>query len=155
MEGLAKLRQRLFLKSLREHLQQGIAHQRQIGQQARVARTRAVFAHQRVAPPVVAHFHSAPVASDQLQPLPGRIFLGQRARQVIARFGGSVAGLFDRPLAAQYDQTAGVGKVGAEGFDVEDVQAPGLHASVARLGVGKKGVSFNPSSPWACWSSLG
>lgn len=155
VKALAQLWQRLFLQGIGQDLQHRITDQCHVGQQPGVARARAVFAHQGVAPPVVAHFHPTPVASDQVQPLPWGVLLGQRARQVVTRFGGGVAGLFHRPLAAQDDQRSSVGKVCGERFDGEGVQTPGLHASVPGLGVGKKGVPFNASSPWACWSSLG
>jgi len=147
MQAFAQLRQGLFLKPARHDQQQRVADQRQIGQQCGIARARAILTHQGIAPPVVAHFHPAPMSANQLQPLSRRRFPGQRAGEVIARFGAALAGLLDHPLAAHHDQGAGVGKVRGERFDREGVQAPGLHAAVAALAVGKNGVSCNAPSP--------
>ena len=120
-----------------------------------MARSRAVFAHQGITAPVVAHFHPGPVASNQIQPLLWLVVLRVRAGQIVAGFGGAVATVFEGALAADHDQSSGVGEVGGEGFDGEGVQAPALHAPVTALAVGKKGVSFKLSSPWACLRSLG
>jgi len=133
-----------------QEVQQGATQERQVGQQRGVAGTRAVFAHQGVAPPVVADFDPAPVAADESQPLLRAVLIGRGAGQIVAGFAGGEAGLFDGSFAAQDDQGAGKGEVGGEGFDGEGVEATDFDASVARLGVGKKGVPGIASRRCAC-----
>ena len=129
----------------RQEGQQRVADQRQIGQQVGVAAARTVLAHQRIAPPVVADFDPAPVAADEFKPLLVAVFLGWGAGEVVAAFGGGVAGLFDRPLAAQHDQAAGKREVGRQRLDGEGVELADLDPSVGAVGVGKKGVAFKAS----------
>jgi hypothetical protein len=138
-----------------EEVQQRAAEERQIGEQSGVAGTRAVFAHEGVAPPVVADFDPAPVAADQPQPLLRAVGRGRRAGKIVTRFHGGESGRFDGALTAQHDQRAGKGEVGRQGFDGEGVEVADFDAAVAGLGVGKKGVSCRASSRRARWSNLG
>jgi hypothetical protein len=41
-----------------------------------VAAARALFTHEPVAPPVVADFHSAPMSTNQVQPVGGVVVIG-------------------------------------------------------------------------------
>ena len=135
--------------------QQRTADQCDVGQQSGVAAAGTILAHHGVAPPVVAHFHSAPVSSDQRQPAFGTVFLGRRARKVVAAFGAGVPGLFDRPLAAHHDQAARKGEVRLQRFDGEGVDATLFNPAVPAPGLDKKGVPFNASNACACLKSLG
>ena len=155
MQGLAKFRQGLLLKLIGEDLQQNAANERHIGQEVGMTRAGAIFAHQRVAPPVIADLHPAPVPTDQFQPLVRRIVLGGHVGEVIARLISREAGFLDRSLTAHHDQAAGVGEVRGEGFEVKGMQAPMVHAPMSGLGMGKKGVSCKVSKPSAFLSSLG
>ena len=80
VEGFAELGEGLFLKVLGEDLQDNVAKECHIGQQIGLAGARAIFSHQRVAPPVIADFNPAPVSADQVQPPLGPIFLGRCTR---------------------------------------------------------------------------
>src|SRR5580700_1239474 len=104
---------------------------------------------------MIADFDPAPVSPNQGQPLLGPMLLGRRAGQVIPRLGGGGSGFFDGPLAAQDDQGSGKGKVCPERFDVKGMQVADFDAPMPGLGLGKKGVSFKASMPWACLSRLG
>lgn len=145
----------LFGEVFGEEGEERAAQERQIGQQVGLARTRAVFAHPDIPPPMIADFDPAPVAPDQLQPPRGRMFLGRATGQVITGLGAGAPRLFERPLAAQDDQGAGVGEVGLERFDGEGVEVADFDPPVAVPGLGKKGVSRKASSPWACLSRPG
>ncbi len=79
--------------------QQRAADQRHVGQQIGVAAAGSILAQHSVAPPVVAHFDSAPVSANQLQPLFIAILSRLTARQVVAALGAGLAGLLGRPLA--------------------------------------------------------
>ena len=48
-----------------------------MGRQIRLALAGAVFAHEGVAPPMVADFHSAPATANEFQPLEGRYGSGR------------------------------------------------------------------------------
>ncbi len=82
VEVFADFRQRALGKMFGEHAQQRAAHERQVGQQPGVPTARTVLAHHRVAPPVVADFHPAPVAANQPQPLLRSVFLRRDAAEV-------------------------------------------------------------------------
>lgn len=146
MQALAQLGPCAGLEVLGQDRQQGVADEGQIGQQVGIAGAGAIFSHQDVPPPMIADFHSAPVSPDQTQPLLGPILPRQRAGEVIAGFGAAEPRLFNGSLAPQNDQGSGEREVGCQRLDVEGMQASGFDASVAGLGVGKKGVSFNPSN---------
>lgn len=135
--------------------QQGAAKERHIGQEVGIAGARTIFPHQGVTPPVITDFDATPVSPNQVQPLMRLVLCRWGAGQIVARLIGGGPGLFDRPLAAQDDQCPGIGKVGLERFDGKGMQGPDLEASAPRIGVGKKGVSGNPSKPWACLRRLG
>ena len=113
-----------------------------------------VFAHQRIAPPVVADFGAAPVAANELKPLHGLVLVGRGAGQVVVRFAGGEPSLFDSAFIAQNDQGAGKGEIGRAGFDGEGMEAAGFNAPMAGLGMGKKGVACSASKPRACSRSL-
>lgn len=140
---------------LGQSAEQGIAQESQIGQEIWIARTGAVFAHQGIAPPMVADFHSRPMPLDELEPLARGVISGRGARQVVARFGAAGRCLFYCAFAAQDDQRSGVGEVGLEWFDGKGVDGSFFHAAVTALGLDKKGVFWRPFSAWAFWSSLG
>jgi hypothetical protein len=106
-----------------------------------------VFSHEGVSTPMIAIFNSTPVSTNQAQPLLIAVLLRWRTRQIVTRFAGSDAGLFDSPLTAQDDQRSSVGKIGGERFYGKGVQGADLDSSVAWVSVAKKGVSFNLSSP--------
>jgi len=155
VELFADFGQGLLREVVGQEMQQRAAQECQVGQQVGLAGAGAVLAHGGVPPPVVANFDPAPVAADQGQPLLGAVLAGRGARQIVARFHRGDAGLFDGALAAQDDQGAGEGEVGAERFEGEGVEVADFDAAVAGLGVGKKGVSCRASRRRACRSRLG
>jgi len=155
VEVFADFRQRALRKMFGAHAQQRAAHERQVGQQPGVPTARTVLAHHRVAPPVVADFHPAPVAANQPQPLLRSVFRGRDAAEVVAAFRAGGPGLFERPLAAQHEQAARIGEVGGEGFDRKGVEPTRFDAAVPGFGLDKKGVPFRASNAWACWSRRG
>ena len=136
-------------------VEQCAANERQIGQEIGIAGTRLIFAHQHVAPPVIADFNPTPMPANQLQPLFGPILCGRCAREVITGFGRAEPVFFEGPFTAQDDQGSGKGEVALERFDGKGVPVPGFDAPMARLGLGKKGVSCKASKPCACLSKLG
>lgn len=135
--------------------QQRAADQGHVGQQVGVAAAGTILAQEGVAPPMIAHFHAAPVSADQGQPAFRPVFLGRGARKVGAAFGAGVPGLFDRPLAAPHDQAARKGEVRLQRFAGEGVDGTLFHPAVPAPGLDKKGVATNASSARACWKSLG
>lgn len=155
MESFADFRQWAPGKLLLQEVQQRAADERQIREEIGVAGTRAVFAHEGVASPVIADFNSAPMAANQSQPLLRMVGLGRRTGKIETGFNRGHAGLFDGAFAAQHDQGAGKGEFGAEGFDGKGMESAHFNPSVAELGVGKKGVSFRAFRRRACWSNLG
>lgn len=154
-EAFAQLWQGLLLEVFGKQVKQGTANESQVGQQRGVTGAGAIFTHQDIASPVIADFHPAPVSSDQGQPLLGLIMLGGHTGEVVTGLGGRGPGFLDRALAAQDDQSSGKGEVGGGGLEREGMEMAHFDASPARLGVGKKGVSFRASNPWARLSRLG
>lgn len=104
---------------------------------------------------MVAILNPAPMPADQVHPSLRGIMFRRQAGQIVARFAGGDAGLFDCSLTPQNDQGFGVGKIGRQGFDGEGVQLPAGNASVSWIGLGEKGVVFKASNPCACLSRLG
>ena len=127
--------------------QQDAADQREIGQEVGITTARAVFAHQRVAPPVVTDFHPTPMPANKMQPLERDVLRGERTGKVVTGFGGGKPGLFDRPFAPQHYQGAGEGEICRQGFDGERIEATGFGAAMSGLGVDKKGVAGKASKP--------
>jgi hypothetical protein len=78
---------------LGQQRQQGTADQSDVGQQRGVAAAGGVLAQEHVAPPMVAHFHSAPVPANEFEPAFVGVFFGQGTRQVVAAFGAGLPGL--------------------------------------------------------------
>lgn len=141
--------------ALGQQWEQGAADESHIGQEIGVAGAGAIFAHEGVAAPMIADFHSGPMSANPPQPLPGRVILGRGAGQIVTGLGAGCPGFFGEALAAQNDQGSGKGEVGGEWLEVEGMELPDFDSSVAGLGVGKKGVSFKPSSPCAWRNRLG
>ena len=137
--------QGLVWKVVGQQCQQGAAQDGQIGQEIGVAAARAVFSHKRIAPPVIANFHSAPVSANELEPRCGAVLVRYGAGEIVMGLGGGLAGSFDGAAVAQDDQGSGKGEIGCEGFDGEGVQVPDFDPSVSGMGVDKKGVSLRLS----------
>ena len=155
MQLLVNLGQGAVGEVLRYDPQEHAAHEGEVGQQIGVAGTGAVLAHHRIPPPMVADFHPAPVAADPPQPVLGALVLGRQAAEVVAGFGGGVAGFFEGALAAQHDQAAGKGEVDLQGFDGKRVELADFDPAVAAGRLGKKGVPGRASWARACLRSLG
>ena len=126
--------------------EQGAAQQSEVGEGVGVAGAGAVLAPDGVAAPVVADFHTGPVAADEGVPSGGGALAGPLAGEVEALLGGLPAGLCRNGLATNDDQAAGEGEVEGLGLDGEGVEAAVFEAAVAFGGLGKKGVSGNASS---------
>jgi len=155
VEVFLDLREGVMGEVIGQQCQEGAAQEGEVGQEVGVTGTRAIFAHQGVAPPVVADFDAPPMTADEAQPLGRGVLVGGSAGEVEARFGGGEAGLFDGALAANDDEGAGKREVGRQRFDGEGIETAEFDASVAGFGLGKKGVLGRASRPRACWSSLG
>jgi len=145
----------VFWKMFGQDSEQRTADDGQIGQQVGIAGAGSILAHQDITPPMIADFDSAPVTTDESQPLIRAVLFGLGAGEVVAGFDRGFTRLFDGPLAAQDDQGSGVGEVSLHRFDGEGVQVTDFDAPVAGVGVGKKGVSFSASKARACRSRLG
>ena len=130
--------------------QQGAADQGDVGQQVGIAAAGAVFPHEYIASPVITDFHAAPVATNQRQPLAGTVFFRSGAGKIIVGLGGGQPRLFDRPLIMLNNQSARKGEVRRQRFDGEGMEPTEVNSSVVRLQIGKKGVSWSASRPWAC-----
>ena len=76
------LGQGLVWELVREGGQERIAQECHVGQEVWVAAAGAIFFHERIPPPVSADFHTAPVATNQLEPMAGTVLAGRRAGQV-------------------------------------------------------------------------
>jgi len=55
------------LEMYRQDCQQSVAQQRQIGQEVGLAAAGTVLAHEGIAPPMVADFHSGPMSANQIK----------------------------------------------------------------------------------------
>ena len=137
---------RTAVKFLGQAPEQSAANQGQVGQQVGIARARAVLPHEDVPSPVIADFHSRPMAADALEPLCRLIVLGRKAGEIVTGFGAGGTGLFKGAPAAHHDQGSGVREVGCERFDGEGVHGALFDASVAEAVFGKKGVLGKRSS---------
>src|SRR5688572_3228371 len=135
--------------------EQSVAQQCEVGQRGGVARARTVFAPNGIATPVVADFDATPMATHQLLPLRGRALLRFGARQIVARLGGGLSGLFHRDLAAHHDDAAGEGEVDRERFEDKAGECADFYPAVAGRGLGKKRASGSASHACACASSPG
>ena len=140
MEGFADFWLRTVFELLGQTAEQSASDQSQISQEIGVARTGAILPHQHIPAPVVADFHACPMPANQLKPLRRRVLIRGSAGEVIAAFGAGGSGLFEGALAAQYNQGAGVRKVGRQRFDGPGVEGTLFDASVAGCGFDKKGV---------------
>lgn len=76
------LGQGLVWELVGEGSQERIAQECQVGQEVWVAAAGAIFFHERIPPPVIADFHTAPVATNQLEPMAGTVLAGRRTGQV-------------------------------------------------------------------------
>src|SRR5689334_8780789 len=135
--------------------EEDVANQCEIGQEVGIARAGTILAHERIAPPMVAILNPAPMATDQVQPSLRWIMFRRQTGQIVARFTGGDAGLFDGSLTPQNHQASGGGKIGAQRLEGEGVQLPDGDASVSWIGLGEKGVVFKAFNPCACLSRLG
>jgi hypothetical protein len=117
----------------------GVVEQRKSADDVRMARWGAVFAHDRVALPVIADFGSLPVAAHDGQPLVGCTVGGQQAGDEVAfqsRF--FAAGLVEEPSGDGQERPA-AGHAGFAGVESLDTDAALLKASADNFGEGKKG----------------
>ena len=155
VEAFAQCWQRLLLDILGDDVKQCASNQRDVGQKIGVARTRPVFPHQHIAPPMIADFNSTPVSANQLQPLFWPILRWWRAGEIVTGFLGGVPAPFERALRAHHDQSSGKGKIRCQRLHGEGVNVAHFDAASGGLDVGKKGVLCNASIPWACLCRLG
>lgn len=135
--------------------QHGAADQGDVGQQVGIAAAGAIFAHERIAPPVIAVFHPTPMAPNEDQSLAGAVLVRRGAGKIIVRFSGGQARFFDRPLAMLNDPGARIGEVRRQWFDGEGMEPPEVNSFVAGLEIGKKGVLGSASRLWGCLKSRG
>lgn len=149
MEVFDHLGQRPVWEVVGQEGEQGVANEREVGQEVGFAAAGAVFAQKDIAPPVVADFRAAPVAANEVQPLLRGVLFGRGAGEIVMGFGGGVAGPFDGALVAHDDHGAGAGEVRRQGFDGEGMDLAEFDPSVRGMGVGKKGVLGRASRPWA------
>jgi hypothetical protein len=121
--------------------QQGITDESHIGQQIGIAAAGAVLPKEHITLPMISYFNAGPVAANERQPISRAVLLGQRAGDVIVRFGGAPVGFLDQAGVAQNDQAAGKGEVSPHGLNGEGMHATGFDSSMAGFGGDKKGVS--------------
>jgi len=155
MEMFVNLRQGTVWKLLGQHGQRSIWDERNVGLEFGIAAAGAVFPQEHIAPPVIADFHPAPVATKEGQPLAGAVLFRVGAGKIIVRLGGGATGLFDRPLVMLDDQGARIGEVHRQRFDGEGMELADFNPSVGGFRLGKKGGFGSASKPWACLKRLG
>ena len=133
MEVFPDLGKREVVEMIGQRGQEGVADEREVGQQVGIATAGAVLSHDCVTSPVVAILHAAPVAADQFQPL-RRAWIARRdARKMIARLLGGAARFLVRPLAADHHQAPCMGEAGLHGLDGEGMEFSDLDPPVPAL----------------------
>jgi len=147
VEVFADFRQGSVGEVLGQQGQQGTSEQGQIGQEVGVARAGTVLALDGIAAPVVADFHAGPVTPDEGLPLVRAVAIVRHAGEVVAGFGGGLAGFLDGEVTAHDDQGACEGEVGSQGFDGEGMEPADFDAPVTGFGLEEKGVAGKASRP--------
>ena len=155
MKFFLYLRQRFVGPAGGEQSKDGVAHQGQVSQGIGIASARFIFAHDDVSFPMIADFNPAPVTSDQAPPLLIGVLVRRVAGKIVACFCGAKVGALDGALGTKGQECSGKRKVRFHRFDGKGVQTPDFYAPASGLGVGKKGVLFNPLSPSALASRWG
>ena len=122
----------------RDQGQQGIAQQGDGADDVGIAAAGSIFSAAGVAPPMVAVFHAAPMATDQFQPLGGRAVGGREAADEATEVGsGRVLAPHDGGADAQ--DRARKREVGPQRFYGGEEDGPALLAAVVLFVEGQKG----------------
>src|SRR5215472_7462918 len=129
--------------------QEGVTDQSHIGQKVGIATARTILPKEHITLPMISHFNAGPVSTNERQPLRRAVLLGQRAGEIVVRFGSGLVGFLDQAGVAQNNQATGKREVGPHRFDGEGMHATGFDSSMAGFGGDKKGVSLRASNFWA------